>query len=356
MTGLAQGQLTDGLLNSLAGRDRFSPRLTNEQRGEIALAVNKMDASEQDALLQSQIALDTDNTDRLDIIRMIAVYGGVEQRIAALAALEKMDAEAEANFLKAGLAEAALPMTASAQEQFAAMSAKTKAENIYNDVHDRYAMARDNSWDMWADLPDETFRQAFIQMWYGHGAYGVADPNNSGKWLTGSLSGAGWAMMHNYISQVGPNADAPYHPDFWAKGIIPPPLNPKVLARFQRIYEETQKTLENEPDEKEYYRVTRQPAGLAAESWTESTSFAQTWGKDADATYSGGEFPKEFRREIIPKKNIFMAWHTIDRLVNDYEDAGESEMTVLGSAFYNKLFPKYASERAVATSNTSYLY
>ena len=61
-------------------------------------------------------------------------------------------------------------------------------------------------------------------------------------------------------------------------------------------------------------------------------------------------------RIIIPKKNIFMAWNTIDRLVSNYDDAGESEMTVLGSAFYNRAFPDYARNRAVATSNTSDIY
>jgi hypothetical protein len=284
-----------------------------------------MTPAQQDAVLRTQAT-------NIHALRAVGMYGGLEQRLAAQQLIKDRIEKLKS-----------IPYTTEA----------ASSANLARFVTARDALryVETNSWDMWADMPEAEFRTAFAQMWFGNGTFASDKLPNGG----GSLQNPGWSMMHEYLGQIGPNADVVHKNDFWGDGIKPPPLNPKVLAKFRRIYEETQAEIAKDPfafapsaKGAELWRNSRQPAGLAAESWAQEDI-------DWDMAYSSQKGKLVRRQTVVPTKYFFMV-HTLgEKMFGKKIKPAEMEVTVLGSAFlHDSEKAKYAKRKTAQSYDRSY--
>jgi hypothetical protein len=319
----------------------FSDALDTDNYANVSKSISNMTPEEQNEVLKTQ-------SDNFAVLQALGMYGTLENRQKAFALLEEQTKKEIADL------DAARLEIYNKQKNLGNIyeygSALSAAWQVLEDEKDNLQIrqqklksivdyVRNNSWDNFENYTEEEFRKSFAEMWYGSGSWGFGLPFNK----QGSLSNPGWAMMHQYLSQVGPNADVPYRPDFWADGVKPPPLNPKVLARFQKMYEDTQKELANEPDTIEVWRRTAQPYGLAAESWADRDI---NWGM----TYSGSNRPFEKRVVEIPKKYILLTYQTGLKVTGYDVGSNEREITVLGSAALHNANPSEHENRELGAS------
>jgi hypothetical protein len=329
----------------------FSNNANYANYADVAKLISNMTEAQRDDVLKNQ-------SDNPVVLSAIGLYGDVAQREAAIQLLEERIAGFKkerdnlfASFmeLKKDLEEQAKNNPNAEPQDFnknpvflALMEREKEISELEAGYAESYKRVNYNSWDKFAKVSEAEFRQAFAQMWYVGGVYG------QGLSVSGGLKNPGWAMMHQYLSQVGPNAEVPYKNDFWADGIKPPPLNPKVLAMFQRMYEDTQKELANEPDTIKLWRNTAQPYGLAAESWA-----------DRDIgwimPYSGANRQFEKRVVEIPKKYVILTHKTAEKVTGRMIENAESEYTVLGSAaLYNSNPTEYENRPPGLSRDRSY--
>jgi hypothetical protein len=300
-----------------------------------------MTEAEQNEVLKKQ-------SDNLAVLQALGMYGTLDNRQKAFALLKETSQKADGDLDTAkNEIDKKIKKLGNIWGSPEAFDAYTKLQNerdILSTKQSKLKAAveyvKNNSWDTFEDYTEAEFRKAFAQMWYGSGGWGGYGQSIE---KSGVLSNPGWAMMHQYLSKVGPNADAPYRPDFWADGVKPPPLNPKVLARFQKMYEDTQKELANEPDTIEVWRRTAQPYGLAAESWADRDI---NWGM----TYSGSNRPFEKRVVEIPKKYVLLTYQTGKKVTGYDVGSGEREITVLGSAALHNANPSEHENRELGAS------
>lgn len=174
----------------------------------------------------------------------------------------------------------------------------------------------------WREQGEDVFIEKFWTRWAN---YGKIDTSQQG-----------WAQLHSYMAEIGPNKGMPYPNDFYETGRRPVQLNPNIVALLQREYERNQELLEKEGYPAEgmtLYRGTRQPEGLSMESFTSSKSIADYFA-DVGGSSSSWFAPRgELRTEVVPRKYI-MGSYKINRGWDETEVAGKKEYMVLGTSYY----------------------
>lgn len=149
----------------------------------------------------------------------------------------------------------------------------------------------------------------------------------------------GWAQIHSYFADIGPNRGKPYPPDFYDdRPVIQ--LNPKIVDVLQREYEKGQRMLEESgypEDGIELYRGTKQPRGLSLESFTALPSVAQMFA-NAGGSSGGASGAKagDIRTEKIPRRYIMSTYAIAPEWKDKIEDEvmGKEEYMVLGTGYY----------------------
>lgn len=252
------------------------------------------------------------------VLAALGMYGGVEQRKRVFDMLDHSQAglkDFDANHLVRVYFEG---NSLDFYLHKAQKEAARKASNLSNVTPEEREAA-------YQKFSDDYFENQFMYRWV---AVGYTPPSTR----------TGWAMLHYYMSQVGPNAEVPPPMDFFPeyehlKGYVPK-LNPEVVQTLQRLYEKHQAILiaKGVPEVVTLYRGTHQPRGLPLESFTTIKKVAEEFAQNVP--FSGPRNGQgEVRRERIPRKYIFGSWQTFRGWPED-EVLGRHEHLVMGTSFY----------------------